>query len=172
MSVFTRFKNRLISIASSYSAALSKQLISSYAPRECIDIPWTQLTKPLSALNIALVTTTGIHHRYQKPFDMHDPSGDPSFRKIDPKTIEKDFKITHDYYDHRDADKDLNIVFPVTRLKEMAAAGIIGSVAERHYSFMGHITGSHIEELIEKSALETAASFLHNHVDAVLLTPG
>jgi D-proline reductase (dithiol) PrdB len=159
-------------MASSYSPAFSKQLISSYAPLEFIDIPWTRVTKPLSALKIALVTTAGIHHRHQKPFDMHDASGDPTFRRIDTKTIEEDFRITHDYYDHRDADKDLNIVFPVTRLKEMAAAGIIGSVAERHYSFMGHITNSHIEELIEKSAPETAASFLHHHVDAVLLTPG
>lgn len=172
MSVFSRFKNKLISIATSYSTTLSKQLISSYAPLAFIDIPWTQVKKPLSALKIALVTTAGIHHQYQKPFDMHDPSGDPSFRKIDPKTIEKDFKITHDYYDHRDADKDLNIVFPVTRLKEMAAAGIIGSVAERHYSFMGHITGSHIEELIKKSAPTAAADLLQHNVDAVLLTPG
>lgn len=31
----------------------------------------------------------------------------------------------------------------------MAAAEIIGSVAEHHYSFMGHITGSHIEELVD-----------------------
>ena len=172
MSIFKRLKNKMISIASSYSTTLSKKLISSYTPPEFTDMPWTPITKPISTSKIALVTTAGVHHRYQKPFDMHEPSGDPSFRRIDTKTIEEDFRITHDYYDHRDADKDLNIVFPVTRLKEMATAGIIGSVAERHYSFMGHITGSHIEELIEKSAPETAASFLHNHVDAVLLTPG
>ena len=171
MKKFNRWKNKGIARLSSSFQKFAKYLIASYAPFKSIDIPWAQLVKPLSSLKIALVTTAGIHHQYQKPFDMHDPSGDPSFRKIDPKTIEKDFKITHDYYDHRDADKDLNIVFPVTRLKEMAAAGIIGSVAEQHYSFMGHITGSHIEELIEKSAPETAASFLHNHVDAVLLTP-
>ncbi|MCG6911678.1 MAG: hypothetical protein LJE94_16370 [Deltaproteobacteria bacterium] len=68
---------------------------------------------------------------------------DPTFRIIDSKTIEENFLITHDYYDHRDADKDLNIVFPVTRVREMAAAKVIGSIAEHHYSFMGHITGPH-----------------------------
>jgi D-proline reductase (dithiol) PrdB len=103
---------------------------------------------------------------------MDDPAGDHTFRIIDSKTIEEDFLITHDYYDHRDADKDLNIVFPVTRLKEMAVAKIIGSVAEHHYSFMGHITGSHIEELIEKSAPAATADLLQHSVDAVLLTPG
>ena len=29
-----------------------------------------------------------------------------------------DLKITHNYYDHKDADSDINIVFPVDRLRE------------------------------------------------------
>jgi hypothetical protein len=55
---------------------------------------------------------------------------------------------------------DLNIIFPVTRLKEMAGAGIIGSVAKQHFSFMGHITGLHLDELIEKNAPKIAVSFI------------
>ncbi len=54
----------------------------------------------------------------------------------------------------------------------MAAAGIIGSVAKQYFSFMGHITGSHLDELIENNAPEVAASFIQDHVDAVLLRPG
>ena len=172
MKIFRRLKNKFISRASSSLPALAKHLIASYAPLEFADTPWTQVKKPLAASKIALVTTAGIHHRYQKPFNMDDPAGDPTFRMIDTKTIEEDYTITHDYYDHRDADKDLNIVFPLTRLKEMAAAGVIGSVADRHFSFMGHIAGPHIEELIQKSAPEVAVAFVNDHVDAVLLTPG
>lgn len=172
MKIFKRLKNKCISRVSSSFPALAKHLTASYIPLEFTDTPWTQVTKPLSASKIAVVTTAGIHHQYQKPFNMGDPAGDPTFRMIDTKTIEKDYTITHDYYDHRDADKDLNIVFPVTRLKEMAAAGIIGSVAERHFSFMGHIIGPYIKELIQKSAPEIAVGFVKDHVDAVLLTPG
>ena len=88
------------------------------------------------------------------------------------KIIEEDYVITHDYYDHRDAEKDLNIVFPVTRLKEMAADRIVGSAADHHVSFMGHIKGGHLETLLEKYAPEVAARFVQDRVDAVFLTPG
>ena len=103
---------------------------------------------------------------------MLDPDGDSSFRSLDGNRIGSDFKITHDYYDHRDADKDLNIILPIDRLAEMAAAGVIGAVAERHYAFMGHITGSHLYDLIEFEAPEVAARLVREGVDAVLLTPG
>ena len=172
MKTFRRHKNKYMSRLSFFLPALSKHLISSYTPLEFTDVPWAPITKSLSTSKIALVSTAGIHHRYQKPFDMVDSDGDPTFRIIDSKTIEENFLITHDYYDHRDADKDLNIVFPVTRLREMAVAKIIGSIAEHHYSFMGHITGPHIRELIEKSAPAAAGELLQDHVDTVLLTPG
>ena len=65
---------------------------------------------------------------------MLDPRGDPTLRVIDGETIETDYAITHDYYDHRDADRDLNVVFPITRLKEMQAAGTIGISINRPYT--------------------------------------
>ena len=80
--------------------------------------------------------------------------------------------ITHDYYDHADADKDINIVFPVERLKEFEKDGIIGRVANIHYGFMGHITGRHIPELITRIAPEVARNLKEEKVDIVLLTPG
>jgi D-proline reductase (dithiol) PrdB len=33
--------------------------------------------------------------------------------------------------------EDWNVVFPLDRLRELAAEGVIGSVAPTHYSFMG-----------------------------------
>jgi D-proline reductase (dithiol) PrdB len=80
--------------------------------------------------------------------------------------------ITHDYYDHADADRDVNIVFPVERLRELAAAGEIGKLAERHYAFMGHITGPHVETLRRRTGPEVAALLKKAGVDVVLLTPG
>ena len=167
-----RLKNRGIARLANSFPVIAKHLEDSFAPLESEDIPWAPIKKALGQSKIALVTTSGIHHGYQKPFNMDDSTGDSSYRILDTNTLEEDYMITHDYYDHRDADKDFNIILPIARLKEMVSAGIIGGVAERHFSFMGHITDSHIHNLIDKTAPEVAASLVQDHADAVLLTPG
>ncbi|MBU3914500.1 hypothetical protein KKA14_03110 [bacterium] len=86
------------------------------------DSPWTPLTKPVKECKLAFITTGGIHTIDQKPFDMTDPDGDPTFREIPADVLESDLRITHNYYDHRDADKDVNIVLPVGRLAELKKA--------------------------------------------------
>jgi D-proline reductase (dithiol) PrdB len=151
--------------------ALSDRLVASYRPREEIHVPWCPVGKPLERSKIALVTTAGVHHRGQRPFDMLDSRGDPAFRIVDGGAIENDFAITHDYYDHRDADRDINVVFPVTRLKEMLAAKVIGDLSARHFAFMGHITGGQVNRLSEVFAPQVAAMLAQDAVDAVLLTP-
>ena len=150
---------------------LSERLIRSFVPLESEKIPWAEVAKPMNQSKIALVTTAGLHHRRQQKFNMTDPHGDPSFRILDAASIERDFTITHDYYDHWDAEQDLNVVFPVARLKEMRASGCIGSLAERHFSFMGHIQGPHVDTLVNETAPRVAAMLKQDQVDAVLLTP-
>jgi len=172
MSKFNQLKNRGIARLAGSFPAFAKCLTASYTPRKSEDSPWTPIKKPLAGSRIALVTTAGIHHAHQKPFNMHDPTGDPGYRMIDAETIANGYVITHDYYDHRDADKDLNIIFPITRLKEMAARGVVGSVARHHFSFMGHIKDTHMDSLLERYAPEVATRFVRDQVDAVLLTPG
>ena len=80
--------------------------------------------------------------------------------------------ITHDYYDHTDADRDINIVFPIERLREFEREGIIGQLADTHYGFMGHIRGPHSETLARKSSPGVARRLKAAGVDAVLLAPG
>ena len=71
-------------------------------------VPFTPLRKPLRACRLALITTGGVHLREQPPYDMADPRGDPSYRAIPADTPYARLTITHDYYDHRDAERDLN----------------------------------------------------------------
>ena len=80
--------------------------------------------------------------------------------------------ITHDYYDHADADRDMNIVFPIERLREFEKEGFVGRVADHHFGFMGHITGRHIPTLLNEKAPELARRLKKGEVDIVLLTPG
>lgn len=172
MSILGRFKNILIARIITRFPSLSERFIDAYAPWESEDVPWTDVTKPLHECKVAIVTTAGVHHRDQVPYDMHDNNGDPSFRAIDSARPLSDLMITHDYYDHTDADKDINIVFPIDRLRELVDEGIVGSLAGRHFAFMGHIDGEKIPELISGTAPEVARLLLADGVDVVLLTPG
>ena len=120
---------------------------------------------------LALITTGGVHLRSQMPFNMKDPSGDPSFREIPADTPPVDLTITHNYYDHRDADEDINIMLPIQRAIDLQEAGDIGQVNGRHFSFMGHITGPHIDTLMEKTAPQVATLLKADDVDLVILAP-
>lgn len=172
MSIISRIKNRLIAKVITRYPSLAQRFITEYKPWDSGDTtPWAEPEKPLRECKLALVTTSGIHHREQAPFDMQDSEGDPSFRAIDAASIGSSFKITHDYYDHSDAEKDLNIIFPLDRLQELQSEGVIKQLADTHYSFMGHIDGRHIATLIGKSAKEVAKRLKQDKVDLVLLTP-
>jgi D-proline reductase (dithiol) PrdB len=173
MPSFSRIKNRLIAMLTSRSPLLANRIAERFPSVELEDvIPWASLQKPLSACKVSLVTTAGVHHRDQAPFDMLDPEGDASFRIINASRSVKDLMITHDYYDHSDADRDINIVFPIERLKELQYEGLIGDAASIDYGFMGHITGRQVETLLLKSAPEVAKRLKADGVDAVVLVPG
>jgi len=135
------------------------------------DIPWAPLTGPLKDATIALVTTGGVHLRAQSPFDMDDPDGDPSFREIPTDDRAAVLTITHKYYDHSAADRDLNVVLPLERLRELAAEGRIGAMARFAYSFMGHIQGRHLATLMADTAPDVARRLAREGVGAVVLTP-
>lgn len=169
---YRRLKNRTIAKVAAAFPAVGKRLADSYHPWEAEDVPWKDVEKSLGESTVAVVTTAGVHHRDQEPFTMKDRDGDPSFRVIDAGRPLSSLMITHDYYDHRDADRDINIVFPLERLREMASEGIIGSLPDRHYSFMGHIDGPYVRTLIEETAPRVAESLAGESVDVVLLTPG
>jgi len=167
-----RLKNRILAKILTRFPALAERFTAAYKPWQSGDIPWTRVTKPLDKAAIAIVTTAGLHHKDQEPFDMIDRDGDPSYRVIDVRKPLSDLMITHDYYDHSDADRDLNVVFPIERLREFEQEGFIGRVADIHYGFMGHITGRHILTLISRNAPEIARALKNDNVDIALLTPG
>lgn len=96
------------------------------------EIPWTPLRRPIAQSTVACVTTGGVHLCSDKPFDLRT---DASFRAIPRSASSADLCITHEHYDRRDALSDLNLIFPLERLLELEAAGIIGRVADVNYGF-------------------------------------
>lgn len=133
--------------------------------------PFTMLRKPLAACTVALITTAGVHVRGQQPFDMENPDGDATFREIPANATPDTLTITHNYYDHTDADRDLNVVFPLEHFRDLVANGVIGALAPRHYGLMGHIEGEQLPLLTQRSAPEIAAKLRKDGVDFAFLTP-
>jgi D-proline reductase (dithiol) PrdB len=128
------------------------------------DIPWTPLKKPLAEATVALVTTGGVHLCSDTPFVL---KSDASYRTIPRIATSADLCITHEHYDRRDAARDLNLIFPLPRLLELEAEGIIGRVAETHYGF-GFTDNPH-DLLLPGHQVGTLLA--RDNVDFVLLVP-
>ncbi|MGA9535893.1 MAG: glycine/sarcosine/betaine reductase selenoprotein B family protein [Desulfobacterales bacterium] len=135
------------------------------------ETPWTSFTDDPAKSRLALITTGGVHLKSQPPFDMKDRQGDPSFREIPAEAKPADLSITHNYYDHRDAVRDVNIVFPLERVRLLEQFGEIGQVNHCHFSFMGHISNRHLDTLINETAPCVAEKLRADGVDIALLTP-
>jgi D-proline reductase (dithiol) PrdB len=133
--------------------------------RRCI--PYTPRARALHETTFALVSTAGVHLRAQEPFDLE---GDNSWRLIPGDVAAADLMVTHAHFDHRHADEDINCVFPIDRLRELAADGVIGGVGDRHLGFMGYT--QRLRDLYERAAPEMARLIERSRADAVLLTAG
>jgi len=128
------------------------------------EIPWTPLKRPLSKATVALVTTGGVHLCSDKPFLL---KSDATFRAIPRTATSADLCITHEHYDRRDAERDLNLIFPLQRLLELEAEGIVGRVADMHYG-LGFTDNPH-ELLLPGHKVGTMLA--QAGVDLVLLVP-
>ena len=137
-------------------------------------IPWTPLDKPLSACKVALLSSAGIALKSDRPFDQEgerrDPWwGDPSYRVIPAGASAADVNLYHLHIDPRPAQQDLNCLFPLARLDEMARAGEIGAAAEKHFSIMGYILQP--ETLLRETAPAIVRDLRAEHADVVALVP-
>lgn len=131
--------------------------------------PWCSFDKPLSETRLALVSSAGIFRHDQEPFDPWAVN-DLSFRKIPVDTPQEQLELRHNYFDHRDALKDLNCVFPVERLKELEGAGTIGALVPETISLgMGRL---YKRTALQKQTTPKIAEVLQRHgTDAALLVP-
>jgi D-proline reductase (dithiol) PrdB len=122
---------------------------------------------------VALVTTGGVHQRNQVPFKRREEEvlGDGSYRLLDLKRPLSELTITHDWYDHTDAEADLNLVLPVERLRELAAEGVIGSVHQHAFGLMGHVEEREERRVELQSAPAIARTLRREEVQAVVLVP-
>lgn len=119
----------------------------------------------LSKRRVALISTAGIHRRGDRPFDV----GANDYRVIPRDTPARDVIMSHisTNFDRIGFQEDLNVIFPLERLKDLADEQSIGSLADIHYSFMGATDPLQMRE----KASELAGIMKGDTVDAVLLVP-
>jgi D-proline reductase (dithiol) PrdB len=139
--------------------------------REATNAPisWSPLSKELSRCRVALVTTSGVHRRSDVPFDQLSPEGDPSLRVIRADDRGDDLMVSHNHFDHSDADRDINCLFPIEPLRKLAEEGVVGDVSPVHVGFMGFNPDP---RPVRRHAKEAAALLARAEVDVVVLTPG
>ncbi len=131
------------------------------------DAPFAPLRKPLSEAKLALVTTAGLHLRADAPF----ASGDQTYRVIPSSADARDIIQSHTSigFDRTAVMRDINVTFPIDRLRELVDRGTLGELSERFYSFMG--ANRDPKRIVEETGPEVARKLLEGGVDAVLLTP-
>jgi D-proline reductase (dithiol) PrdB len=65
--------------------------------------------------------------------------------------------------------RDVNISFPVDRLRELVKRGVVGSLSENFYSFMGALRNP--KQIEQETGPEVARRLIAQGVEAVFLTP-
>lgn len=146
--------------------AAMRALAASMPVPEFETTAFSPLNKPLSEARVAIVTSASLHRLDQERFT----NADTSFRSLEREA--RDLVMGHwsPNFDHTGFQVDLNVVYPIDRLEELAADGVIGEVAPRHFAFAGNQPDT-VSELRLDTGPACAAELLADAVDVVVLTP-
>ncbi len=130
-------------------------------------LAWTN-PKPLNESRVALVTTAGL----REDGGVHLWSNsDEGFTVLPHGNSDLSFAHFSPNFDRSGFNLDVNTVLPMDRLDEMAAAGLIGSVASRHVSFMGAQMDHNLATMRLDTGPAAAQLLREDGVDTILLTP-
>ncbi len=113
----------------------------------------------------ALVSSAALIHRGDKPFDF----GSGEYRAVPDAWDGADILMSHVSINHdrNGYRRDLNVIYPIDRLRELAEEGVIGGVADTHFTVMGSTDPA----AMVASADGIAAALHADRVNAVVLTP-
>ena len=139
---------------------------------------WAPLTKALSHARVGLLSTGGVYIAGEDPMGPSGPTQEEAIPRINeflqgpailtsiPTKVDRSrLRIRHLGYDVRGSVRDFNVVFPIDRLEELQAKGVIGELAEQQYSFVGATS----QLRLLKEAPEWAERFKRDGLDALLL---
>ena len=146
---------------------LPEQLRHGIANLECPVFEETPFVTgpPLARRRVALVNSAAMIERGAQPFRVDGGEWRPIPRTA-PTT---DLLVSHVSinFDRSGFQRDINVVHPIDRLAELASAGVIGSVADTHFTVMGSDDPADLGD----AASHMVAALRSDHVDAVVFTP-
>ena len=129
-------------------------------------VPFTPFKGKLEESAVCLVSTAAVRHKDDTPFNT---DGDATWRVISAEAEAKDLRYDDTHYDHGCVDQDMNCVFPIDRLRELAKEGRIRGLTARHFS-LGYSQA--LRELREKTIPALVREVDRERPGAVLLTGG
>ena len=150
---------------------VQRRMLEFFPCVESDDVPWTPLDRDLSDSTVSIVTTAGLHLRDDKPFNRDHPGGESTYRIIPSDSDTADIVQSHFSigFDRTAIYRDINITFPIDRMRELVEQGEIGGLAPNNYSFMGALRDCTI--IAEQTGPEVAQRLKDEGVNLVFLTP-
>ncbi len=132
-------------------------------------VPLAKLKKPLSESRLTFISTAGVQPKDSMPFDTVHPIGDYTFRRVPSDSKVEHLEIHQLKYPTFGAKKDLNVIFPLERLQELAREKVIGELTTNFFSFIGYNMDA---ERLERTLAEAIADAVEaEKPDAALLAP-
>ncbi len=132
-------------------------------------VPLARLKRPLSESRLTFVSSAGVQPKGTMPFDVVHPVGDYSFRRVPSASRPSDLEIHQIKYPTVGANRDLNVIFPIERLQELAGEGRVGSLTPSFFSFIGYNMDP--ERLERTLAEDIAEAVVADGAEAALLAP-
>ena len=150
---------------------VQRQMLQFFPCREDEGTPWSPLSKPLSQATAAIVTTAGLHLRDDKPFNRDHPGGESTYRVLPSDADNADIVQSHFSigFDRTAIYRDINITYPIDRMRELVQRGVVGSPGPNNYSFMGALRDCTV--VAEQTGPEVGQRLNDDGVDLVFLTP-
>lgn len=133
-------------------------------------VPLAPVSKPLSQSRVTLISSCGVHMKADRPMDVCHPFGDFTFRRVPSAAKHSDLIIHQLKYPHDDADLDINVIFPIERLQELAGEGVIGGLTRNFFSFIGYNMDPERFEHTVAAGIARAVTE-EEHSDIALLAP-
>ena len=144
-----------------------RSTLSSFPSQQNATAPFARLAVPLSRCRVAIVTTAGLHRRGDRPFG----PGDQSYRAIPSDTPARDIvqSQTSIGFDRSPLMRDINISYPIDRLRELADRGEIGGLAPNGYSLIGALRD--VRRVESETGPEVARRLVDDGAHVALITP-
>lgn len=144
---------------------------------------FSEVYQQINKMRFALMSSTGhfVQGQDPQPFGVKDMTQrqaeeriteflriEPELTSIPTNTPPDQLRVRHGGYDVRGAITDRNVNFPMDRLKELAAEGVIGEFASPAYSFVGACS----QMRLQKHALPQWITKLHQQaIHGLILVP-